>query len=327
MSRASGQCQRVLVTGATGFVGGEVVRRARAQGIIARSLARRSIPSLNTPDDYVLCDWTAEQLGPVVAGMDAVIHCASVVHKPGAPSEEYTRFNVDVVRALGAACKAQAVPRIVYLSTIKVYGESPLGKIDEATPVAPESAYARTKLEAEYVLKALAAQAGPEIVILRLCPVFGVGDKGNVRTMIRAIARRRFAVPGDGSHRKSLVHVSSVAEVALAACRRGSGVFVVADRDVPSVAQLSDTIARALDRSRPLRIPAAALYLAAAGCELGFRVLRREPRIHRGLIRKALLPSECDPMRVLSELEVDCHRDLRQAIGEEVDWLRNIGEI
>jgi nucleoside-diphosphate-sugar epimerase len=299
------------------------VRRARGRGIAVRSLARRSHPALATPDDHVLGTWTAERLAPMVAGVDAVIHCASVVHKPGAPSEEYTRFNVAGMRALCEACRIDGAPRIVYLSTIKVYGESPLGTIDEHTRLAPESAYARSKLEAEHVL----AEHGPEHVILRLCPVFGVGDKGNVRTMIRAIARRRFAVPGDGSNRKSLVHVSSVAEVALAACARGSGVFVVADREVPSVAQLSDTIARTLGRWRPLRVPAAALYLAAAGCEVGYRVLRREPRIQRALIRKALLPSECDPRRVLSALQVDCHRDLREAIAEEVAWLRELGEI
>jgi nucleoside-diphosphate-sugar epimerase len=309
---------KLLVTGATGFVGGEVLKHARARGWHARGLARRKVADL-----AVVPEWTEHSLREVVSGVDAVIHCASVVHKPGAPSEEYTRFNVDAMRALIAACRAERVRRIVYLSTIKVYGETPVGMIDEHTPVAPESPYARTKLEAEQVLE----RADIDSVILRLCPVYGVGDKGNVRTMIRAISRRRFALPGDGRNRKSLVHVSTVAEVALAACTRGSGVFVVADRDVPSLAHLSDTIARSLERRRPLRVPAAALYWAAAGCEVGYRALRRAPRINRGLITKALLPSVCDPTRVLCELDVDCHRDLPEAIREEVSWLRSLGEI
>ena len=319
--------RRILVTGATGFVGREILARARARGISARSLSRRAVKELGSADDFVLADWTEERLGDVVEGMDAVIHCASVVHRPGAPSEEYVRFNVEASRALAAACRARAVPRLVFLSTIKVYGETPVGTIDESTPVAPESPYARTKLEAEALLDRAANGGGPELVILRLCPVFGVGDKGNVRTMIRAIARRRFAVPGDGSNKKSLVHVSTVAEVALAACTRGRGTFVVADREVPSVAELSDTIARAVNKARPLRVPASLLYLAAGGFEVGYRALRREPRINRGLIRKSLLPSVCSPARVEAALRVQCHRDLREAIGEEVAWLRQIGEI
>jgi nucleoside-diphosphate-sugar epimerase len=319
--------RRILVTGATGFVGAEVLRRARARGIEARSLSRRAAEGLTSPLDHVLADWTEDRLAEVVDGVDAVVHCASVVHKPGAPSEEYVRFNVEASRALAAACRARAVPRLVFLSTIKVYGESPVGTIDEHTQVAPESPYARTKLEAEQLLEQAAESGGPALVILRLCPVYGVGDKGNVRTMIRAISRRRFALPGDGSNRKSLVHVSTVAEVALAACERGAGTFVVSDREVPSMAALSDTIARAVNKARPLRVPAALLYLAAGGAEVGYRALRREPRIHRALIRKSLLPSICSPDRVQRDLRVDCHRDLREAIGEEVAWLRAIGEI
>jgi nucleoside-diphosphate-sugar epimerase len=157
--------------------------------------------------------------------------------------------------------------------------------------------------------------------------VYGVGDKGNVRTMIRAIARRRFALPGDGSNRKSLVHVSTVADAALAACERGSGTFVIADHEAPSMAQLADLIARTLQAPRPWRVPAQLLYLAAGGCELGYRALRREPRIHRGLIRKSLLPSVCSPARAERDLQVDCHRDLQEAIAEEVAWLRSMGEI
>jgi nucleoside-diphosphate-sugar epimerase len=314
---------RVLVTGATGFVGGHVLRRARAAGWHALGLARRP-----AADCRVVPEWSEPALIDALEGIDTVVHSASVVHRPGAALEEVRRFNVGSTRALEAACRAREVRRIVYLSTIKVHGETPAGTIDEHSALAPESPYAATKLEAERQLEAAAESGGPELSILRLCPVFGVGDKGNVRTMIQAIAKRRFALPGDGSNQKSLVHVSTVADVVLAACSAATrGVYVVADREVPSVGQLSDTIARALGRPKPWRIPERALYLAALGCELAYRGLRREPRIHRGLIRKALLPSICSPARVERELGVTCHADLYAAICEEIDWLRAAGAI
>jgi nucleoside-diphosphate-sugar epimerase len=300
-----------------------VLARARAAGWQAFGLARRP-----AADCRVLVEWREPALIDALEGIDTVVHSASVVHRPGASLEEVRRFNVDSTLALEAACRARDVRRIVYLSTIKVHGETPAGTIDEETALAPESPYAATKLEAERRLQAAADSGGPELSILRLCPVFGVGDKGNVRAMIEAIAKRRFALPGDGSNRKSLVHVSTVAEVVLAACTSAArGLYVVADRQVPSVGELSDTIARALGRAKPWRIPESALYFAALGCELAYRGLRREPRIHRGLIRKALLPSVCSPARVERELGVSCHADLYTSICEEIGWLRASGAI
>ena len=317
---------KLLVTGATGFVGKHVLQRARAAGWDVVGLTRTAQPGQG--EYHVLPEWTEAALAEALEGVDTVVHSASVVHRPGAPLEEIRQFNVEGTRALEAACRVRNVRRIVYLSTIKVHGETPAGTIDEHTALAPESPYAATKLEAEHMLERAAESGGPELSILRLCPVFGVGDKGNVRTMIQAIARRRFALPGDGSNQKSLVHVSTVADVVLAACSSlQRGLYVVADRDVPSVGQLSDMIARALGRPRPWRIPQSALYAAAAGCELAYRALRREPRIHRGLIRKALLPSICSPARAERELGVSCHTDLYAAICEEIGWLRAAGQI
>jgi UDP-glucose 4-epimerase len=315
----------VLVTGASGFVGSAIARAAMARGVDTIGLVRGEP---RAPWQRQLRDWTEVGLREALEGVDTVVHSAALVHQPGAPREAYARFNVDGMRALIAACRARGVRRVVNLSTIKVYGEAPAGPIDEDTPLAPESPYAATKLEAERLLARAAADGGPEQLSLRLCPVFGVGDKGHVRTMIVAIARRRFAVPGAGDNRKSLVHVNTVAELALAACRSHSqGVFVVADHDVPSIGHLSDLIARAVGRRRPLRIPSPLLFGAAYGCELGFRALRREAKVSRALIAKSLAPTVCNPVRAERELGVSCHADLYPALCEEVSWLRQIAAI
>lgn len=316
---------RLLVTGASGFVGGAIARAAVARGIDTVGLVRGAPQE---PWQRQLREWDEPGLREALEGVEVVIHSAAVVHRPGASSEAYARFNVDGMRALIAACRARGVRRVVNLSTIKVYGETPEGLIDEDTPLAPESSYAATKLEAEQLLQAAADSGGPTSLSLRLCPVYGVGDKGNVRTMIVAIARGRFAIPGAGDNRKSLVHVDTVAELALAACQSSSqGVLVVADHDVPSIGQLSDLIARAVGRRRPLRIPRTLLFGAAYGCELGFRALRREAKVSRALITKSLAPTVCNPARAQRELGVACHADLYRALCEEVSWLRSIAAI
>jgi nucleoside-diphosphate-sugar epimerase len=316
----------VLVTGATGFVGSHIVTEARARGLRTLALTRRPTPGAG--EHRIVTGWSVPALSQALDNVDVVIHGAAVVPRPGENDQVYTRFNIDETRNLIEACKARGVKRIVYLSTVKVCGETSFVPMDEQTRVAPRGVYASTKLAAERLLAQAERENGPELVILRLCPVFGVGDKGSVRTMIRAIARRRFAVPGDGATRKSLVHVSVVTAAALAAVESASrGIFVIADPVVPTVAQLSDMIARALGRDGPPHVPAAALYVSALGVELAARCFGKGTSLYRDLIRKALLPTICNPARAEHVLGINCHVDLAEALHAEVAWLRGLGEV
>lgn len=316
----------LLVTGATGFVGAHLVREARARGMRAIALTRRPAPELG--EHRVVTSWSVDALTEALRDAEVVIHGASVNQRRGQRDHVYTRFNIEETRNLIEACRARDVRRVVYLSTIKVYGESSSVPIDELTRVAPQGPHAASKLAAERLLLQAELEGGPEVVILRLCPVFGVGDKGSIRTMIRAIARRRFAIPGAGATRKSLVHVSVVSAAALAAVDSSAkGIFVIADPIVPTVEQLSRMIARAVGRRRPPHVPELALYAGALGAELASKCLGRGPSLHRELIRKSLLPSICNPARAEHELGINCHVDLAEALRAEVAWLRASGEI
>ena len=256
--------RRVLVTGASGFVGSSVLCRLVDEGRDAVGLVRsgRLGAAAGLPV-RVIGEWSEASLLQAVEGFDAVIHAASVVHRADASMSEYVRFNVDGTRALVEDCVAKHVERFVLFSTIKVYGELTQGVVDERTPIATESCYAHTKLDAEQIVLG-AEPVRP--VVFRLAPVFGVGDKGNVRNVIRAIARRRFLLPGDGATRKSLVHVSTVARVLSAALDSDTtGVFVLADRVAPSMRELSDDIAHAVGRRAPLSLPLPLMRAIALG--------------------------------------------------------------
>lgn len=301
----------VVVTGASGFVGGHVVRTL---GQRARGLSRGDVGP-----------WTEANLRRAFEGAEAVVHAASVVHRPDTPAEEYTRFNVAGTRAVVAAARAAGVKRLVFTSSIKVYGETPSGTIDERTPVLAEAHYARTKAEAERIVLE-AKDLRP--VVLRLCPVYGRGDKGNVRTMIRAIARRRFFVPGDGATRKSIVHVSTVAAIVEAAlASEATGVFVVADDETPTIRELSDTIARLLGRRRPIALPKPLLRGTAEIVGRVARAARVKTPISGQLIDKAMTSSVCDPTLAEKTFGLRCHVDLAWAVADEIAWLRDLGAI
>jgi nucleoside-diphosphate-sugar epimerase len=321
----AGGAPRVVVTGASGFVGGAVVAALAGRDPTALVGARvvalvRAAPArpLVGVSYAVAPRWDAAALEAALPDAAAIVHCASVVHRPGLPEAAYRAFNVDGTRALLAAAERRGARHLVFLSSIKVHGEH-AARIDEATPLAPEAPYARAKAEAE----GLVAAAPIPSATLRLCPVYGRGDKGNVRAMIRAIAARRFFVPGDGATRKSLVHVSTVAAAVGAALGRGArGVLVVADPAAPSIRELADAIAAALGRRRPPSVPAWALLAAAGLVERACRLARVPPVATRELVAKTLLPSVCDPARARAELGIDLHVDLGAAIRDEVAWLR-----
>jgi nucleoside-diphosphate-sugar epimerase len=303
-----------LVTGASGFVGGHVLAALQQEAPEARGLYRNQLSA-----------WDSANLRRVLEGVTGIVHAASVVHRPSTPAAEYERFNVEGTRSLLDAARAAGVRRFVFMSSIKVHGESPAGVIDERTPVLAEAHYARTKAAAEELVLA-ASDLGP--VVLRLCPVYGRGDKGNVRTMIRAISRRRFFVPGDGSTRKSIVHVSTVADVVRAALEReAGGVFVVADRHTPSIRELADAIARLLDRRPPLGIPRRVLRRTASMVGRVARLARVVTPISGELIDKAMTSSVCDPSRAERELGVPCSVNLDASLADEIAWLRETGAL
>lgn len=309
-----------VVTGATGFIGSNILRSFAESGVDVVGLSRRG-PLCD--GRRVVSSWDVGNLSRALEGASGIVHAAAVVHRPSTRASEYDQFNVDGTRVLLDASRAVGVGRFVFISSIKVNGEAPTGVINETTPIAADLDYARTKADAEKVVLG-ASDLNP--VVLRLCPVYGVGDKGNVRTMIRAIWHRRFFIPGSGDVRKSIVHVSSVADVVRAATTaRATGVFVVADAHTPSIRELADTIASLLGRRRPISVPAP--WLAGVAKIVGdvARRARIRTAISPDIVRKAQTNSVCDPSRAVRELGVSCHVDLRETLREEIDWLRRDG--
>ena len=306
-----------VVSGASGFVGSAVLARLRKVGVEAAGIYRRR----QDGGGRLVERWDRATLRAALDGAEGVIHSAAVVHRPGADS----RFNVEGTRALLDAAQDVGVRHFVFCSSIKVYGERPSGTLDERTPLAPEGPYASSKAEAE---RLVLEGTGMRVAVLRLCPVYGPGDKGNVRTIIRAVQRRLFFVPGDGSTRKSIVHVSTVADTVAALARSdASGTFVVADREAPSLRELADAAAGALGRRRPPSLPLPALRAGARLAGAAARLAGRSTSFSLEQVEKAVTTTVCDPSRVERALGIDCHVDLDGAIREEVSWLRSIGAL
>jgi nucleoside-diphosphate-sugar epimerase len=262
---------RVLVTGATGFVGRVLLATAPSLRLCA---ALRSRPTADLGVDQIVVgdidgqtDWSQ-----ALIGIDCVVHLAARVHvmKPTANDRiEFERTNVLGTERLARAAAAAGVKRFVYLSSIKVNGESSGRRAFRADDSPqPQDDYGRSKLEAERRLAAIQAASGMSVSMVRPPLVYGPGVRANFFRLL-SLAHSGLPIPlASISNARSMVSVWNLCDLicALARSERSmSGVIMVADGEDVSTAQLIRRLAQLMRRpARLFGVPAGALRAFAA---------------------------------------------------------------
>ena len=271
---------KVLVTGADGFVGKAVCRRLLRAGYAPRAGLWGSVlwPALQTAtpglsEFAVIGDLGANpNLNEALEDVAVIVHLAARVHimhdVTVDPLTEYRRVNVGGTVALACAAAKWGVRRMVFVSTVKVNGESTSGRpFTEEDPPDPQDPYAVSKWEAEEALRAVAAKTGLEIAIVRPPLVYGPGVSANFLRLIRLVERGIPLPMPETKNRRSLIGVENLADF-LVLCVSHPGAanetFMVSDGEDVSTRDLAAQLARALGRSgRFLTVPEVALRFAA----------------------------------------------------------------
>jgi nucleoside-diphosphate-sugar epimerase len=277
---------RILVTGATGFIGrhlceelskrGHAVRASGRDHAVAQQRVGRYAEVVAIPDLGSLRserDWRE-----AVEEVDAVVHLAGLAHAMGGEyarmAGQYRQVNAQATRFLARACVQAGVGRLVLVSTSRVYGEtSARGAFTEASPPDPVGEYAESKRAAEVALAAESKDTPLTTLCVRPPLVVGPQVRGNFPRLVRLI-RSGWPLPLGGlSNRRSLISVWNLADFLCRALEKtvpAGSVLLPTDDTSPSTSELIGMIARADRRTaRLLNVPAS--WLRAAGRLAGKR--------------------------------------------------------
>lgn len=257
---------RILLTGASGFLGGILSKQLVAQGskVIGQGRKHQEI--------------TADISSPFTFDkkhhFDIVLHAAGKAHiVPRNPEEEreFYQVNLEGTKNLCAAIdQLPAKPEaFIFISTVAVYGKDSGEMIHEDTPLNGITPYAKSKILAEEWLKDWAAKNNITLSTLRLPLVAGPQPPGNLGAMVKGIKTGRYASIGSASARKSMVWAEDIAGIVPRLAEVG-GTYNLTDGYHPSFGELEKSIAKELGKNQPLKVPmAAAKVLGLAGDILG----------------------------------------------------------
>lgn len=320
--------ERVLVTGASGFIGVPLVQTLLKKGYLVRATSRTSTEDSND-NGYDNLEHYRFDLGDdnpdyeeLLEDVDVVVHLAARVHFVSKKSEDnvsgYNKINAKGTKRLVNAASANGIKRFIFLSSIKVNGERNLsdetGKIlafKEDDDPHPQEAYAKSKLEAENVIREICRESKMDFIILRPTLVYGPGVKANFLSLLDAVNQNCPLPLASVKNKRSLLYVGNLIN-AITLCvsypEKANQIFLVSDVDI-SVPQLVSKIASLLGK-RALLFHFPVKWLKILGSFTGKR-----PMVDR--LTESLLADSCSLRKVL---KWEPHYSFEEGMKETLDW-------
>jgi nucleoside-diphosphate-sugar epimerase len=321
---------RVLVTGANGFVGGQIAAKLVEAGNDVRLLVRKTsrldgIRALEVERVFGDVREPASLL-KAASGAEVVVHSAGLTS--ALTEKDYYNVNARGTNAMISASVLAGVRRFVYVSSLAAQGPSPDGEVEQPdVEPHPTSPYGRSKLAGErYAQRAIEDMS---IAIVRPPVIYGPRDRG-LLPLFKLVKYRLMPLYGDGMNRLSLIHISdaadAIAQTAVAEGPSGS-IYTVSDGGIYTWQDLVEHAKAGFGHS-PLRIKVHhALYSAAGRAgDLAGMVLRKPLPLNSHKVREMAQKNWiCDNQRIEAELGWQPHITAEEGLPATIQWYRDQG--
>lgn len=323
----------ILVTGATGFLGGALVRALRERGEAVRALvrtgsseeARAELVAMGV--DVATGDVTEPgSLSRATEGASAVIHCAGKLGRAGAIEREYLDIHVGGTRNVLEAARRSGVARVMHLSSPGILGPIPRSAPDAAedAPYRPTNVYERAKAAAERAVHDFEAEHGASAIVVRPEFVYGPGDL-HVLRLFQGIAKGRFFYIGRGDAVCHPTFVDDAVSGMLKAFDHGKlgRTYHLAGPRPVTIRELAESMAAAMGVSPPrLHVPEALVRLAISTLRPLARGARRRLPIDESGVDFFVLDRHFSWQRARNELGYAPQVDVAEGARRAVAWYR-----
>ncbi|MBN1464589.1 NAD-dependent epimerase/dehydratase family protein [candidate division KSB1 bacterium] len=325
---------KALVTGASGFTGGYMVRNLLEHGYAVRAFVRpQSVLSAlqHLPIEFAYGDLQNErQVLDAVDGVDAVFHIAALYRAANVPDSAYWAVNVTGTANLLKAAHAVGVHRFLHCSTCGVHGDIKNPPADENAPIEPEDIYQTTKYEGEKLAHHYHANFGLPVTVVRPVGIYGPGDTRMLK-LYRSIQKQRFMMFGGGQVLYHLTYVTDTVEGFRLAAENEKAVgqtYIIAGESHTTLKAFANMVAEELGVRPPQwKPPVWPLEIAAQVCEKICVPLRLQPPIYPRRVHIFTHDRAFDISKAKRELGYAPHVGMKEGVHRTANWYIEKGHL